>query len=357
MPKVVVGLSGGVDSSVAAFLLQQQGYEVSAVFMKNWEQDDRDDYCSAAQDAADAKAVAERLQIPFQTVNFSQAYWDRVFEYFLSEYQQGRTPNPDVFCNQEIKFSAFLDYAKQTLGADYMATGHYARCFEDEGLYHLGIAHDLNKDQSYFLYRLNQEQLRQAIFPLGGLTKPQVRQIALEQGFVTHNKKDSTGICFIGERRFKNFLQEYLPAKPGNIESIDGQILGQHDGLMYYTIGQRQGLRIGGLKETDNKPWYVAAKDLNRNVLIVAPPDHPALFKTSLLCQQFHWITPPLPLCPRRVWAKIRYRQASVSCTLLQSPTKGVYQVVFEEPQRAVTPGQSIVFYEADRCLGGGIIV
>ncbi len=355
--KIIVGMSGGVDSSVAAFLLHKQGYHVEGLFMKNWEADDRDDYCAAAKDAEDAKLVAEKIGIPFHTVNFAKQYWDKVFEYFLQEYQAGRTPNPDVLCNKEIKFKAFLDYAQKNLQADYIATGHYARGAIHNGQRQLLKAIDHNKDQSYFLYLLNQQQLAAALFPLGELTKPQVREIAREQGFITHDKKDSTGICFIGERKFKDFLQEYLPAKPGKIVALDDQtIVGKHDGLMYYTMGQRQGLQIGGLKEGSGAAWYVAGKDIKQNILyVVQGEDHPALFKSTLQCEQVHWISEKEPSLPLNCCAKIRYRQQDVKCSV-EKLSDGRYQVNFAEPQRAVTPGQSIVFYQGDECLGGGII-
>ena len=351
--RVIVGLSGGVDSAVAALLLQRQGYAVEGLFMKNWEEDDREEYCTAAEDLRDAQAIADRLGITLHTVNFSTEYWDRVFETFLHEYRAGRTPNPDVLCNREIKFRAFLDHALG-LGADYIATGHYARILRQTPVQLLkGL--DANKDQSYFLYLLDQQQLRHALFPVGELEKSEVRAIAHEAGFANHAKKDSTGICFIGERRFRDFLARYLPAQPGEIQSLDGASLGQHQGLMYYTLGQRQGLGIGGVHGRIEQPWYVVGKDLQRNVLVVAQGhDHPALFRSKLRTTGTHWIggqPPPLPL---RCTAKIRYRQADQPCVLEARGDQ--LQVRFDQAQRAVTPGQSVVFYRGEQCLGGGVI-
>ncbi len=354
--KVVVGLSGGVDSSVAAFLLKQQGFDVIGVFMKNWEEDDTDDYCSAAEDMADAKAVAEKLDIPFKTINFAAEYWDNVFEYFLAEYRAGRTPNPDIMCNKEIKFKAFLDYAS-LLGASYIATGHYARIDRsDTQSVKMLRGIDNNKDQSYFLYALNQAQLSRAIFPLGEIEKPQVRAIAEEQGFVTAKKKDSTGICFIGERKFKDFLQTYIAAQPGDIIDDQGRVLGQHSGLMYHTLGQRKGIGIGGLADASDEPWYVVAKDLNNNQLIVGQGhDHPLLQSTGLVTSQIDWIDTQRPRDAFEATAKARYRQADFKCRI-QPQDDDRWQVFFDQPQRAVTPGQSIVFYQGEVCLGGGII-
>ncbi len=355
--RVIVGLSGGVDSSVAALLLQEQGYEVQGLFMKNWEEDDTENYCSASQDIADAQAVCDRLKIQLHTVNFAAEYWDHVFEYFLAEYRAGRTPNPDILCNREIKFKAFLDFAVE-LGADFIATGHYVRKLtQDSDKYFLLKGNDPNKDQSYFLYTLGQMQLARSLFPVGDLPKPEVRRIAAQAGFINHAKKDSTGICFIGERRFKTFLQQYIPAQPGVIETPSGKKIGKHDGLMYYTIGQRQGLGIGGLRDTDDTPWYVVAKDLERNVLIVAQGhQHPLLLSSALTCAQLSWISGETPQMPLRCAAKTRYRQQEKSCTV-QPDTQGQYTVEFDEPQWAVTPGQSIVFYQDEICLGGGVIL
>jgi tRNA-specific 2-thiouridylase len=352
--RIIVGISGGVDSSVAAYLLKETGHQVEGVFMKNWEGDDTETYCPATQDMADAQSVCDQLHIPLHMVNFADNYWERVFAYFLQEYRAGRTPNPDILCNKEIKFKTFLDYAKQR-GADAIATGHYARTMEDSDGVKLRKGSDPLKDQSYFLYALTSNQLSQSLFPVGDLPKHQVRQIAKQLGLTTHAKKDSTGICFIGERKFKAFLSDYLPAQPGKIESLDGEVIGTHDGLMFYTIGQRQGLQIGGKKGKAELPWYVAGKDLTRNVLIVVQGDnHPALFKDSLVAGQIHWINSP-PSLPLAATAKTRYRQPDQVCRI-ELKAENLLHVEFEQPQRAVTPGQSIVFYQDDICLGGGII-
>lgn len=355
MGKIVVGLSGGVDSSVAALLLLEQGHDVDGLFMKNWEEDDSEEYCSAADDLSDAMAVADKLGIRLHTVNFSSEYWDRVFAYFLEEYRAGRTPNPDVLCNKEIKFKAFLDHALG-LGAERIATGHYARISEAGEHFLLQQAADRNKDQTYFLYLLNQYQLAHAIFPLGDLDKPEVRRLAKAAGFPTHDKKDSTGICFIGERRFRDFLAQYLPAQPGNIETPEGEIIGTHQGLMYHTIGQRQGLHIGGLKGRGEAPWYVAGKDLRRNVLIaVQGSNHPLLFASRLTATPVHWIAGEAPGFPLTCMARCRHRQALQECTVTMATEEGL-AVVFREPQRALTPGQAIVFYDEETCLGGATI-
>ncbi len=352
--KVIVGMSGGVDSSVSALLLQQQGYHVEGLFMKNWEEDDGTEYCTAREDLADAQAVAEKLGIKLHTANFAAEYWDNVFEHFLAEYQAGRTPNPDILCNREIKFRAFLDYAL-TLGADYIATGHYVRRQQsaDHTLLLKGL--DANKDQSYFLHAVGEQELARALFPIGELQKNAVREIAAEHNLITHDKKDSTGICFIGERRFKDFLARYLPAQPGVMENNEGAVLGQHQGLMYHTLGQRQGLGIGGVSGAEGA-WYVADKDLERNVLVVVQGnDHPRLFKHGLRARQLYWIDTDGPALPLRCRAKTRYRQADQDCLVRPLATGGI-EVVFDQPQRAVTPGQSVVFYQGDVCLGGGII-
>jgi len=351
----MVGMSGGVDSSVAAYLLQQQGHHVQGLFMKNWEEDDDDRYCSAAVDLEDAQNVAKQLNIKLLTRNFSAEYWDRVFQYFLEEFQYGRTPNPDVICNKEIKFKTFLEHALQ-LGAQYIATGHYARSAAYGGYVHLLKGKDDNKDQSYFLYALNQQQLSKALFPLGELTKTQVRALAEQQGFANSAKKDSTGICFIGERNFKDFLKQYLPAKPGDMRTPDGEFIGHHDGLMYYTLGQRQGLGIGGRQDSNGQPWFVVGKDLDSNTLIVAQGhDHPLLFSRRLTAKNLNWIChPPGPL-PYACHAKTRYRQTDQPCRIMKMD-KDMCEVEFEQPQRAVTPGQSVVFYQGEECLGGGII-
>jgi tRNA-uridine 2-sulfurtransferase len=355
MPKkVIVGLSGGVDSSVAALLLQQQGYLVEGLFMKNWEEDDQTGYCHAAQDLQDATQICDKLQIKLHTINFSSEYWNNVFENFLDEYKQGRTPNPDILCNKEVKFKAFLNYAID-LNADYIATGHYAGIRYLEGMYYLTRAFDRNKDQSYFLYTLQQHQLEKTLFPLAHVTKPEIRKLAEQAGFITHNKKDSTGICFIGERKFKDFLQRYLPAMPGNIITEDGTILGKHDGLMYHTIGQRQGLKIGGHASFANQPWYVAKKDLiNNQLFVVQDTNNPLLFANGLSATNLSWVNNP-PGKDLKLTCKIRYRQEDSNCNIIKLNYNSC-QVMFEYPQRAVTPGQSIVFYQDDFCLGGGII-
>ena len=350
---IIVGMSGGVDSSVSAFLLKEAGYQVEGVYMKNWEGDDSDTHCPATQDRLDAQAVCDQLQIELHTVNFADKYWERVFAYFLQAYRAGRTPNPDILCNKEIKFKSFLDYAKQR-GADAIATGHYVRTRETNDGVQLLKGSDPLKDQSYFLHALNAAQLKSSLFPIGNLPKTEVRAMAEKLGLKNHDKKDSTGICFIGERKFKAFLSEYLPAQPGNIESIEGEIVGKHDGLMFYTIGQRQGLQIGGRKGKAELPWYVAHKDLTRNVLVVVQGEHPALFKTSLTASNLHWINTP-PTLPLQVKAKTRYRQSDQAC-IIEAIDPNLYRVSFEEPQRAITPGQSVVFYQDDICLGGGII-
>ena len=352
--KIIVGMSGGVDSSVAALLLLEQGYDVEGLFMKNWEEDDDEDYCAAAVDLKDAMSVSEKLGIRLHTINFSSEYWDRVFQHFLDEYRAGRTPNPDILCNKEIKFHAFLEHAR-SLGAEKIATGHYARTgtHGDKTLLLRGL--DNNKDQSYFLHALNQYQLSHAMFPIGEYDKPHIRELAKSNELMTHDKKDSTGICFIGERRFSTFLEKFLPAKPGEIHSIDGDLIGQHNGLMFYTLGQRKGLGIGGLKDSDEEPWYVVEKDLLNNVLKVAQGhNHPAMFNDILETGQVNWIAGSEPE-DIRLTAKIRYRQSDQSCTLKQIG-ESRYQVHFDEPQRAITPGQSIVFYQHEVCLGGGVI-
>ena len=352
--KVIVGMSGGVDSSVSALLLQEQGYRVEGLFMKNWEEDDGTEYCTAKEDFADAQAVADKLGITLHGANFAAEYWDNVFEHFLAEYKAGRTPNPDILCNREIKFKAFLDYA-MILGADYIATGHYTRRGVAGGKGTLLKGRDNNKDQSYFLHAVGHEELEKTLFPVGEIEKPEVRKLAEQHDLATAKKKDSTGICFIGERRFKDFLQQYLPAQPGQIMSLEGEHLGQHHGLMYHTIGQRQGLGIGGLSNHSEAPWYVVDKDLDANVLLVAQGnDHPALFKPSLEAGEVYWIAGEAPDLPFKCMAKVRYRQPDQACTVSRSGT--AYRVDFDTPQRAVTPGQSVVFYQGELCLGGGVI-
>ncbi len=348
-------MSGGVDSSVAALLLREQGYRVEGLFMKNWDEDDGTEYCTAKADLADAQAVCHRIGIHLHTANFAAEYWDRVFEHFLAEYSAGRTPNPDILCNKEIKFRAFLDYAIE-LGADFIATGHYARIGRLTNNHaELLKGLDPNKDQSYFLHAVSGEQFAKTLFPVGELPKARVREIAKAHDLVTHAKKDSTGICFIGERRFKDFLQQYLPAQPGVIETTEGRAIGEHHGLMYHTIGQRQGLGIGGLQNAGDEPWYVVDKDLARNVLIVAQgSDHPRLFKRALSLSQIHWIGGEEPALPLRCRAKTRYRQPDQDCVLTK--TDSGYRLDFDEAQRAITPGQSAVLYIEDLCLGGGVI-
>ena len=353
-PRIMIGMSGGVDSSVAAYLLQRQGYAVQALFMKNWDEDDDAQHCSAAQDLADAQAVCDRLGLTLHTRNFAAEYWDQVFAFCLEEFRAGRTPNPDVLCNREIKFKVFLEHA-QALGAEKMATGHYARVVQRDGRMRLLKALDLDKDQSYFLYALQQEQRARALFPLGELTKPAVRALAAQQGFGTHDKKDSTGICFIGERKFKEFLARYLPAQPGDIVTPEGTIVGRHDGLMYHTLGQRKGLNIGGRSDATGEPWYVAAKNPLHNTLTVVQGEHPLLFSQTLIAEQLTWIAGEPPALPLRCVAQTRYRQPDQSC-IIASINEGACTVHFDTPQRAVTPGQSVVFYQADECLGGGII-
>lgn len=348
---IIVGISGGVDSAVTALLLKQQGYKVIGLFMKNWEDDDSDEYCSSRQDLIDAVSIADTIGIPIETVNFAKEYKDRVFNHFLREYAAGRTPNPDILCNSEIKFKAFLEHAVN-MGADSIATGHYAQIRKVDGSYQLLKAIDSSKDQSYFLYRLNQTQLSKAMFPLGMLLKSQVREIARQHNLSNYAKKDSTGICFIGKRPFREFLNRYLPAQPGPIYTPDGQMVGEHMGLSFYTIGQRQGLGIGG----QGMPWFVAAKSIaNNHLIVVQGHDHPALLSTFLDATELHWIDSHIPDITRDYTAKIRYRQADVSCHFnALSDTLG--GIEFSEVQWAVTPGQSMVIYDGEICLGGGII-
>ena len=352
--KVIVGMSGGVDSSVSAYLLQRQGYQVEGLFMKNWEEDDTDEYCSAAEDLADAKAVCDKLGIKLHTINFAAEYWDNVFEHFLAEYKAGRTPNPDILCNKEIKFKAFLEFAAEDLGADFIATGHYVRRTFDEQPKMLR-GKDANKDQSYFLYTLSSAQVAKSLFPVGELEKPEVRRIAEQLELVTAKKKDSTGICFIGERKFTDFLAQYLPAQPGKIETVNGEVIGEHQGLMYHTLGQRKGLGIGGLKNASDDPWYVVDKDVARNVLVVAQGDHPRLYSKGLIARQLHWVDRSPLSAPLRCTVKTRYRQTDIACRV-EPIDEDTLRVIFDEPQAAVTPGQSAVFYADEVCLGGAVI-
>jgi len=351
--RIVVGMSGGVDSSVAALLLKQQGYDAVGLFMKNWEDDDDDEYCSTREDLVDCASVAERIGIDLEVVNFSAEYKERVFSAFLSEYSAGRTPNPDVLCNAEIKFKAFLDHAMR-LGAGRIATGHYARVRQVEDRFELLKARDLSKDQSYFLHRLNQAQLSRVLFPLGELKKTEVRRIAEKAGLHNFAKRDSTGICFIGERPFRAFLSRYLPAKPGPMRTPEGRVVGEHVGLSFYTIGQRKGVGIGGLKNSDGGAWYVCGKDLERNELIVVQGhDHPLLLSRQLRAEDLAWVS-EAPRNGTAYSAKTRYRQADADCRVRESGD-GI-DVEFADPQWAVTPGQSVVLYQGDACLGGGVI-
>ena len=354
--KVIIGISGGVDSSVSAYLLLQKGYNVEGLFMKNWNEDDSEEHCPAAIDLADAQSVCDQLGITLHTVNFAKQYWDNVFSHFLDEYAKSRTPNPDVLCNKEIKFKIFYEYAK-SLGADYIATGHYAKIAYKDGVAGLYKSKDRDKDQTYFLHAIDKNVLEHTIFPLGEVLKTEVRDIAKQLNLKNHAKKDSTGICFIGERQFKTFLNEYMLAKPGIIESADGKNIGKHDGLMFYTLGQRQGLNIGGIKDSIGDPWYVVDKDVAANKLIVAQgQNHPRLFANGLICGPIHWLIDANEVnLPMTCYAKTRYRQDDKPC-IISPASDNQHVIMFCEPQRAITPGQYIVFYEKNQCLGGAVI-
>ena len=353
--KVIVGMSGGVDSSVAALILKNQGYAVEGLFMKNWDEDDDTDYCTAKEDLKDAKNVCDKIGIKLNTANFAPEYWDNVFEEFLSEFDRGRTPNPDILCNREIKFKVFRDYA-QSLGAELVATGHYAQLSNEQGIPKLLKGLDENKDQSYFLNAVPSKAFENVLFPLGKLIKSEVREIAEKNDLKTFNKKDSTGICFIGERRFADFLGQYKSKKPGNITDENGRILGVHEGLMFFTIGQRQGIKIGGIKDSYESPWYVLDKNLDTNELIIGQGNsNPKLYTKLLFATDINWINESLRSIDEfKCHAKIRYRQNDQKCTIQKVDNE--YEVLFEVPQRAVAPGQSVVFYSGDECLGGGVI-
>ncbi|MGA8944310.1 MAG: tRNA 2-thiouridine(34) synthase MnmA [Thermoactinomyces sp.] len=352
--RVVVGMSGGVDSSVTAWLLKEQGYDVIGLFMKNWDDTDEFGHCTATEDYEDVRRVCTQIGIPYYSVNFEKDYYQKVFQYFLDEYRKGRTPNPDVMCNREIKFGKFLQKARQ-LGADLIATGHYAQIKEEQGTKYLMRGADRNKDQTYFLYAVEKKQLAQALFPIGHMQKKEVRALAEKIGLATAKKKDSTGICFIGERNFREFLSQYLPAQPGKICTLDGKVIGEHDGLMYYTLGQRQGLGIGG--GGTGEPWFVARKDLENNILyVVQGHDHEALYSNGLLATDVNWLGKgKLPVQPFTCTAKFRYRQQDQAVEVIPQ-ADGNLRVEFQKPQRAVTPGQSFVMYDGEKCLGGGII-
>ncbi|GAA4707061.1 tRNA 2-thiouridine(34) synthase MnmA [Brevibacillus fulvus] len=353
--RVVVGMSGGVDSSVTAYLLKQQGYDVIGIFMKNWDDTDEFGHCTAEDDFQDVRRVCDQIGIPYYTVNFEKEYMEKVFQYFLDEYKRGRTPNPDVMCNREIKFGELLNKVMD-LGADFIATGHYARVEQRDGEFKLLRGIDANKDQTYFLNLLNQDQLSKTMFPIGHLPKQKVREIAEQAGLATAKKKDSTGICFIGERNFREFLQHYLPAQPGDIQTVEGETIGRHDGLMYYTLGQRQGLGIGGGVGTSGEPWFVVDKDLKRNVLVVGQgAKHPRLYSTSLIATEVSWVSGKQPEGELVCTAKFRYRQPDQGVRVRQAEG-GTWEVLFDEPQKAVTPGQAVVFYDGEVCLGGGTI-
>ena len=354
MKTVVIGMSGGVDSAVSALLLKKKGYNVIGLFMNNWEEKDDSGECTATEDYEDVKRVCQTIGIPYYSVNFAKEYWDRVFSHFLSEYEKGRTPNPDVLCNREIKFGPFLDYAKK-LGADYIATGHYCKVAQKDGLFYLKKALDKSKDQSYFLNQLSQAQLSQVIFPLADIEKTKVRKIALEYNLSNAKKKDSTGVCFIGERNFKRFLQNYIPAKRGDIVDTKGKVVGHHDGVLYYTLGQRKGLNIGGMSGGNGERWFVLEKDVKNNRLVVSQGEDDLLFSRGLIASEFNWS----PCKPQEktfdCFAKFRYRQPDQKVRV--TIERDVVKVDFYEKQRAITPGQYVVLYDEDEnCLGGGVI-
>jgi tRNA-specific 2-thiouridylase len=352
---IMVAMSGGVDSSVSAQLLQAQGKPIAGMFMKNWEEDDRLGACAAAEDVADAQAVADAIGIPLHRRNFASEYWDYVFEEFLAEYRAGRTPNPDILCNREIKFKTFLEHAVD-LGAEYIATGHYVRTDCRDGVHRLLRGLDPNKDQSYFLYTIGQEQLARTLFPVGEILKPDVRSLAEQAALPVHDKKDSTGICFIGERNFREFLSEYIPPCPGEIRTVDETVIAEHSGLMYYTLGQRQGLGIGGLRGFSDAAWYVLHKDQESNILYAGQGhDHPWLFSRTLRADQLSWVSGTAPVAGSKFTAKIRYRQVDQDCTVIEIDENELL-LEFEQEQRAVTAGQSVVLYDGENCLGGGII-
>jgi tRNA-specific 2-thiouridylase len=353
---IIVGMSGGVDSSVTALLLKEQGHKVTGLFMKNWEEDDGTEFCTAMQDLADAQQVCDTLGIELKTANFAAEYWDEVFEVFLSEFKASRTPNPDILCNKHVKFKAFLHHAIDDLGADFIATGHYARVGENNGEFQLLKGLDSSKEQSYFLYTLGQKPLSRTLFPIGHLHKTEIRMIAENAGFVNAKKKDSTGICFIGERKFSEFLKRYLPSQPGEMRTPEGKFIAKHQGLMYYTLGQRQGLGIGGVKDAPDEPWYVLDKDVENNLLIVGQGhDHPLMLHNSLIAGNMDWCSNHPLTGTLYCKAKTRYRQEDQDC-IVTPLANGRYQVVFTQQQRAITEGQSVVFYQSDVCLGGGII-
>ena len=352
---IMVAMSGGVDSSVSALLLHDEGRNIAGMFMKNWEEDDRHGACPAEEDATDAQEVAARIGIPFHRRNFAAEYWDNVFEEFLEEYRAGRTPNPDILCNREIKFKTFLEHAED-LGATHIATGHYVRRGERNGAYQLLRGRDHNKDQSYFLYTLGQEQLAKTHFPVGEWLKPDVRQRAEEAGLSIADKKDSTGICFIGERDFRGFLAEYIDSSAGEVRTPDEQLIGEHQGLVFHTLGQRQGLGIGGVKGFPDEPWYVLHKDMERNILYAGQGhDHPWLQSTRLIASRLSWISGRPPADGENLTAKVRYRQTDQRCRISDLGSDRI-ELAFDQAQRAVTPGQSVVLYQGEECIGGGII-